>query len=158
MLIAKRIFAKIQKMASLRQFLIQKGYNRIKIFFTETDHFAVSAIINGVEGRFILDTGASSTCVDFSKLNFFNLFAKDSDVKAAGAGALNMLTQVSESNKLKLGKWSKDNVNIVIFDLSHVNQALLDHNTEEVDGIIGADILKKGKAVIDYKQKALYLK
>lgn len=145
-------------MASLREFLLKKGYKRVKLKYTETDHFSVKARINGVEGRFILDTGASSTCVDFSRLNLFNLFAKESDIKAAGAGATNMLTHVSEDNTLKIGEWTKSHTNVVIFDLSHVNQALLDHDAEEVDGIIGADILKKGRAVIDYKQKALYLK
>jgi len=145
-------------MASLREFLLKKGYKRVKLKYTETDHFSVKARINGVEGRFILDTGASSTCVDFSRLNLFNLFAQESDVKAAGAGATNMLTHVSEDNTLKIGEWAKSNANVVIFNLSHVNQALEDHDAEEVDGIIGADILKKGRAVIDYKQKALYLK
>jgi predicted aspartyl protease len=145
-------------MASLRQFLLNKGYKRIKLSYTETDHFSVQARINGVEGRFILDTGASSTCVDYSRLNLFNLFARESDVKAAGAGATNMLTHVSEDNKLKIGEWAKSNTDVVIFDLSHVNKALTDHDAEEVDGIIGADVLKKGRAVIDYKQKALYLK
>lgn len=145
-------------MASLREFLLKKGFKRIKLKFTETDHFAVQARINGIEGRFILDTGASSTCVDFSRVKFFNLFAKNSHVKAAGAGATNMLTKVSEDNKIKIGDWSKENIDVVVFDLSHVNSALVDHDAEEVDGIIGADILKKAKAVIDYKQKALYLK
>lgn len=145
-------------MASLRQFLLKKGYKRIKLSYTETNHFSVQARINGVEGRFILDTGASSTCVDFSRLNLFNLFARESDVKAAGAGATNMLTHVSEDNKLKIGDWTKASIDVVIFDLSHVNKALEDHDAEEVDGIIGADVLKRGKAVIDYKQKALYLK
>lgn len=145
-------------MASLREFLLDKGYKRVKLKYTETDHFAVQARINGVEGRFILDTGASSTCVDFSRVKFFNLFPKSSDIKAAGAGATNMMTQVSECNTLNIGKWSKSNTEVVVFDLSHVNTALVDHDAEEVDGIIGADILKKGKAVIDYKQRAMYLK
>jgi len=30
--------------------------------------------------------------------------------------------------------------------------------TESVDGIIGADVLKKSKAVIDYESNKLYLK
>jgi len=145
-------------MASLREFLLKKKYKRIKLKYTETDHFSVNARINGVEGRFILDTGASSTCVDFSRTKHFNLFAKNSDVKAAGAGATNMLTKVSEDNKLKIGDWERHTAQIVVFDLSHVNTALIDHDAEEVDGIIGADILKKGRAIIDYKQKALYLK
>ena len=36
----------------------------------------------------------------------------------------------------------------MVFDLSHVNQALTEHDAEKVHGIIGADILKKGKAII----------
>jgi len=30
-------------------------------------------------------------------------------------------------------------------------------NAEEINGIIGADILQKGRAVIDYNKKKLYL-
>ncbi|NBC58507.1 MAG: acid protease [Bacteroidetes bacterium] len=145
-------------MASLREFMLKKGFKRIKLRYTETDHFEVKAFINDVEGRFILDTGASSTCVDFSRVKFFKLFARESEVKAAGAGATNMMTHVSENNKLSLGDWFEPDADIVVFDLSHVNEALLNHKATEVDGIIGADILKEGKAVIDYKQKALYLK
>jgi len=145
-------------MASLREFMLKKGYKRIKLRYTETEHFEVKATINSVEGRFILDTGASSTCVDFSRVKFFKLFARNSDVKAAGAGATDMLTQVSENNKLELGDWLEPDADVVVFDLSHVNAALLNHKATEVDGIIGADVLKEGRAVIDYKQKALYLK
>jgi hypothetical protein len=39
-----------------------------------------------------------------------------------------------------------------------VNTALENHNTVSVDGIIGADLLSKGKAIIDYQKKRLYLK
>jgi len=45
-----------------------------------------------------------------------------------------------------------------LFDLSHVNTALTQHNAKKVDGIIGADILRKGKAIIDYNKNVLYLK
>ncbi len=145
-------------MASLRQFLLKKGFKRIKLRYTQTNHFEVNASINGVEGKFILDTGASSTCVDFSRVKHFKLFARESKVKAAGAGATNMMTQVSENNKLTLGVWEEPDADVVVFDLSHVNEALINHEATEVDGIIGADILKEGKAIIDYKQKALYLK
>ena len=47
---------------------------------------------------------------------------------------------------------------MVLFDLSHVNAALVKHDAKEVHGIIGADILEKGKAIIDYNKNILYLK
>ena len=83
---------------------------------------------------------------------------KDSDIKAVGAGASDMVTKISKSNQLKIGKWKKSRVALILFNLSHVNQGLINHNAEPVDGIIGADILKKGKAIIDYQKKYLYLK
>jgi len=145
-------------MASLRKFLLDKGFSKVKLKFTSTDHFHIKARINGVEGDFILDTGASSSCVDYSKVRHFKLLAQNSDVKAAGAGATNMRTQVSENNTIQIGDWKKSRQQIVVFDLSHVNTALLDHDADEVDGIIGADVLIKSRAVIDYSKKALYLK
>ena len=42
--------------------------------------------------------------------------------------------------------------------MTHVNTALIAHSAKPVDGIIGADILKKSKAIIDYEKKYLYLK
>ncbi|MEM9363101.1 MAG: retropepsin-like aspartic protease [Bacteroidota bacterium] len=145
-------------MKSLKKFLKSKAYERIPLVLTETNHFEISARINGVLGRFILDTGASNTCVDMDKVEFFKMISKTSDIKAAGAGATEMETLISNKNRIEIGNWSKKKQKIVLFDLVHVNQALTSHNTLPVDGIIGADILKKGKAVIDYDKQYLYLK
>ncbi len=145
-------------MSTLRKFLKQKEYHRIKLILTKTNHFEVKATLNGIEGNFIVDTGASNSCVGFEAVEKFNLFAQDSDVKAAGAGATDMLTQISNKNTISIGSWSRNRTSLVLFDLKHVNEALITHNAEPVDGIIGADVLKKGKAVIDYERMCMYLK
>lgn len=145
-------------METLQEYLLNKGYTKIKLKLTKTNHFEIKATINGVKGSFILDTGASSSCVGFEAIETFKLIAKDSKIKAAGAGATDMLTQLSKKNTLKIGKWKKDKVALILFNLSHVNTALTTHNAQPVDGIIGADILKKSKAIIDYEKKYLYLK
>ena len=143
---------------TLQEFLLPQGYIKIKLKFTKTNHFEIKANINGVNGRFILDTGASNSCVGFDSVKEFNLKVEDSEVKAAGAGAVDMLTQLSKKNVIKIGKWKRDKVALILFNLTHVNTALTNHDSNPVDGIIGADILKKGKAIIDYQKKYLYLK
>jgi len=143
---------------TLQEFLLQQGYIKIKLKFTKTNHFEIKANINGVKGRFILDTGASNSCIGFDSVKDFNLKVEDSEVKAAGAGAVDMLTQLSKKNVIKIGKWKRDKVALILFNLTHVNTALTNHDSNPVDGIIGADILKKGKAIIDYNKKYLYLK
>ncbi|WP_299524471.1 TIGR02281 family clan AA aspartic protease [Winogradskyella sp.] len=145
-------------METLKDFLLNKGYSKIKLKLTTTNHFEIKASINGVKGRFIVDTGASSSCVGFEAIDRFKLKVKDSEIKAVGAGASNMMTQISNSNHLKIGTWKKNRIVLILFNLSHVNNGLINHNADPVDGIIGADILKKGKAIIDYEKKYLYLK
>ncbi|WP_027137823.1 retropepsin-like aspartic protease [Gaetbulibacter saemankumensis] len=145
-------------MATLQDFLLEKGYTKIKLHLTRTNHFEIKASINGKKGLFILDTGASNSCVDFAATDRFNLKVKDSNIMAAGAGAINMETKMSKKNKLKIGKWKNDKTVLVLFNLTHVNTALTNHDSKPVDGIIGADILKKGKGIIDYDKKYLYLK
>ncbi|MDV7139925.1 retropepsin-like aspartic protease [Maribacter sp. TH_r10] len=145
-------------MLSLKKFLKKKNYIQIPLVYTATNHFEVVAKINGVLGRFILDTGASNTCIGLDKTELFNLNSKESKIKAAGAGATNMETMISTKNSIKIGKWSKKKLKIVLFDLTHVNEALTTHKALPVDGIIGADVLKKGKAIIDYEKSCVYLK
>lgn len=143
---------------TLTEFLLEKSYTKIKLRLTKTNHFEIKASINGKKGLFILDTGASSSCVDFDSVDNFKLNAEDSLIKAAGAGAIDMDAKISKKNKIKIGKWTTNKVVLVLFNLIHVNTALINHNSKPVDGIIGADILKKGKAIIDYEKKYLYLK
>lgn len=145
-------------MKRLEKFLKKKKYIKIKLKKIATNHLELKAKINNVKGRFILDTGASNSCVGIDMIEYFKLDAKESETKAAGAGAIDMETQQSENNKLIIGDWKTNKCHLVLFDLSHVNTALTQHKAKEVNGIIGADILQKGKAFIDYSNNILYLK
>lgn len=145
-------------MASLREFLLEKGYVRTRLFPTLTQHLEITAKINGVKGSFILDTGASNSCIDFEFASHFKLKSEESEVMAAGAGATDMRTELSEENTIKIGTWQRQGISLVLFDLSHVNTALENHNTPSVHGILGADILNLGKGIIDYQYTCLYLK
>jgi predicted aspartyl protease len=144
-------------MKNLQNILKKENYKKIKFKITKTQHLLVKAKINGVAGNFILDTGASNSCVGFESVDLFALEAKKSKTKAAGAGATGMFTQLALKNKLQLGSWKDSNFELVIFDLSHVNEALTQHKAKPVHGIIGADVLMKGKGIIDYFNNCLYL-
>ena len=69
-----------------------------------------------------------------------------------------MTTQVAKNNILKIGRWKTAELHLVIFDMTHVNEALTQYKAKPVEGIIGADILLEGKAIIDYYNHCLYLK
>ncbi|MFT6747399.1 MAG: hypothetical protein ACJAZ2_001751 [Glaciecola sp.] len=144
-------------MKNLHEFLKKEKYKKIKFKITKTQHLLIKAKINGVVGNFILDTGASNSCVGFESVGLFQLEAEDSKTKASGAGATGMQTQTASNNTLQLGLWKDMEFNLVIFDLSHVNEALIQHKSKAVHGIIGADVLMKGRAIVDYYNHYLYL-
>lgn len=144
-------------MKNLHEILKKENYRKVKFKITKTQHLLIKAKINGVSGNFILDTGASNSCVGFESVDLFLLEAKKSKTKAAGAGATGMFTQLALKNQLQLGSWKDSDFELVIFDLSHVNEALTQYKAKPVHGIIGADILMKGKAIVDYYNHYLYL-
>ena len=144
-------------MKNLHNILKKENYKKVKFKITKTQHLLIKAKINGIQGNFILDTGASNSCVGFDCVDLFLLEAKKSKTKASGAGATGMQTQLASKNQLQLGSWKDSDFELVIFDLSHVNEALVQHKAKPVHGIIGADILMKGKAIVDYYNHYLYL-
>ena len=123
-----------------------------------TNHYVLVATLNGVEGRFILDTGASTTCVSAELTAHFHLNAKPSKEKASSASANELDTEVAHHNELVIGSWSSKRRSVVLFDMQAVNHALQKLDIKSVNGIIGADILQSTKAVIDYQNDWLYLK
>jgi len=145
-------------MKNLHEKLKKVNYKKVKFKITKTQHLLIKAKINGIKGNFILDTGASNSCVGFESIDYFTLEATKSKTKASGAGATGMKTQMSTKNNLQLNKWKDDAFDLVIFDLSHVNEALSQYKVKPVHGIIGADVLMKGKGIIDYYNHCLYLK
>ena len=144
-------------MIELRNFLEQKGFYRIILKRLKSGHYSFKVKVNNVSGVFILDTGASNSCIGFVYDSYFNLNNEESEVKAAGAGALNMETALAKNNLLVIGKWKLKKMDFIIMDLSHVNEALKEANEIPVHGIIGADFLKKTRAVIDYGKNCFYI-
>lgn len=145
-------------MKNLDDVLKKEKYKKLNFKVSRTQHLLIKAKINGVTGNFILDTGASNSCVGFESIELFNLKAGKSKTKAAGAGATGMFTQIAKNNSLKIGRWKTENFHLIIFDMSHVNDALKQYKAKPVQGIIGADVLLEGKAIIDYANHCFYLK
>jgi predicted aspartyl protease len=138
-------------------FLKSVGYISVKLKLLKTNHYLLKACINGVEGKFILDSGASSSCICLSLESKFKIDSKENKIKASSATSNMEDTRLSKDNAIKIGKWISK-ISLVSIYMTHINSVLNEKVTESVDGIIGADVFKKTKAVIDYESNKLYLK
>lgn len=145
-------------MTSLRKILEEQGFERIPLKKLNTGHYQLSLKINNQQGDFILDTGASTSCIGFNSVTYFNMNTEESEIKAAGAGAVDMVTRIAKNNKLNIGNRILHNLDVILFDLSHVNSALEQADEMQVHGILGADLLKRLRAVIDYGRNCFYIK
>ncbi len=125
---------------------------------TETNHLIISCKINGVEGNFIIDSGASNSCVDTNLTSKFKLKTSLSQENASSATNTISKTYISKNNRLQIEELLNEDFNIFLFDMSHINKTFINNAIDEIDGIIGGDILKKFKAIIDYDKKNICLK
>ena len=142
---------------TLNKFLKSEGYNSVKLIFLKTKHYLIEAKVNSINGRFILDTGASNSCICTSLEDKFKVISEDSKEKASSANSEMTHTKISKNNRIQIDKWNS-NASLITFDMSHINNALSQKKIDPIDGIIGADILKKSKSILDYKSNKLYLK
>jgi len=72
---------------TLNKFLKSKGYSSVKLIFLETKHYLIEAKVNGIDGTFILDTGASNSCICTSLEDKFKVISKQSKEKASSANS-----------------------------------------------------------------------
>ena len=142
---------------TLNKFLKSEGYSSVKLIFLKTKHYLIEAKVNSITGRFILDTGASNSCICTSLEDKFKVISEYSKEKASSANSEMNHTKVSKRNVIQIGKWNS-NASLITFDMNHINNALSQKKIDSIDGIVGADILKKSKAILDYKSNKLYLK
>ena len=142
---------------TLNKFLKTSGYCSVKLIFLKTKHYLIEAKVNSINGRFILDTGASNSCICTSLEDKFKVISEYSKEKASSANSEMTHTNISKRNIIQIGKWNS-NASLITFDMSHINSALNQKKIDPIDGIIGADVLKKSKSILDYKSNKLFMK
>jgi hypothetical protein len=120
-------------------------------------HPFLNVTVDGRKCRFLIDTGASKSVIDKhfyeSKLNKKMKVIKQ---ETTGLHSTVMESYVGKLKKLGIGKIDISNYPIAGVDLTHVNGTYQKMKIKKIHGIIGSDLLRKYKAVIDYGESRLY--
>jgi predicted aspartyl protease len=145
-------------MSTLKKTLLGQGYiaHNVRIS-SKSGHLVAKAKINGHEGRFIIDTGASASCINQEMYKEFQLETEFLDRKI-GTASGSLRPRISHSNTLELGDWCDEDCTLLSMDMNHINNALKNEGMRSIQGLLGADFLISARAVIDYKGKKMYLK
>ena len=134
-----------------------KKENSISFKLTSSNHILIECEINYVLGIFIVDTGASNSCINYFSASKFDIEFVVSNEKASSAtDEINEIFN-SKKNILKIGDFQKNDFDLVLFDMTFINNSLKEKGVSEVDGIIGGDILNELSACVNYKKKEITL-
>lgn len=116
----------------------------------------VEAYVNDKWAKFIIDTGASTSILDFNQSKKYSFsYTIDPDKRLTGFGGRTNLMKTSEFT-FNLKGLDKRNYSFFASDLSGLNVALSGYN-QRVLGILGSDFLQTNGAVIDYRNARLFI-
>jgi len=123
-------------------------------------HLMIEAEVNGKAVRMLVDTGASKTVFDKTRLQSLMMegaeeFYEDLEQLSTGLGTNSMQGQVAELDTFKIGNVLIENYPVVVLDMDHVNQSYSMLGDRGIDGVLGSDLLKEYDAVIYFKKKVL---
>ena len=147
----------ISQTDSVEGFALAHGYQKVPLRKASTGHDLVTATINGVEGSFVLDTGAV-TIINLPLEPKYRL-SKDTMVKtmeaAGAAGHINI--SIHRIDALTIDGVQSLITQLGSSDLNAVLNGLYNSTGHRLDGIIGQDLLMKSQAIIDVGKQHLYL-
>lgn len=134
-----------------------KGFRPVALRPSTVGHFHVSGTLNGQPVEILIDTGASGTVVDRAwaesqKLPFVALTQTGGGV----GGAQLALARIDGAN-LSLAGVALPGVSVVAIDLGSVAAQLRARGVEPPQVVVGVDVLRRWRAVIDYATNTLWL-
>ena len=129
----------------------------ISFELTDSNHIQIECVLNNKSGIFLIDTGASNSCVNYLAASKFNINFEESYETASSATNKISETYYSKNNILKIGDCQKNDFELVLFDMTFINNSLIKKGIPVLDGIIGSDILNEFNTCINYRKKEIVL-
>ena len=122
-------------------------------------HIMVQGKIHGKEAHFLIDTGASRSVFDPNTITDFidDIQFEKKEGMTAGVGSSDLESSTFIIDNFSIGNLEINNYEAVALDLENIHEMYAKIALPNIDGILGGDLLKKYKAVINYRSKKLRL-
>lgn len=120
-------------------------------------HVMIEGKINGMEARFLVDTGASRSVFDPQVITRFvenPTFEKKLGI-TAGVGGSDLESSTFIIDSLSFGDIEIRHYEAVALDLENVHETYQKLGLPAIDGIIGGDLLVRLKATLNYRLRKI---
>ena len=122
-------------------------------------HIMVRGMIHGKEASFLIDTGASRSVFDPKTITTFieDIQFEKKEGMSAGVGSSDLESATFVIDRLGIGALEITDYEGVALDLENIHEMYGKLGLPHIDGIIGGDVLRRHKAVINYRSRKLRL-
>ena len=118
-------------------------------------HIMLKGTIHGKTANFLIDTGASRSVFDPNTISTFidDLQFEKKEGMTAGVGSSDLESSTFQIDEFSLGELEIHDYEAVALDLENIHEMYGKLDLPHIDGIVGGDLLKRHKAVINYRSK-----
>src|SRR5213595_1910735 len=134
-------------------------FEALPLELSPQNHLIVRAFINGKLALLGVDTGAPVSAIDVSRHRHYGLDSISSTSKLPPKLMINgAMNTVGIAKSLRIGALNLVDEPMVAIDLGPKSRTARLRGEQEIDGILGADILFPTRAVLDCQRRMLILK
>jgi predicted aspartyl protease len=134
-------------------------FEALPLMRSRQNHLLVRAYINGKPAWFGVDTGAPVSAIAVHRREYFRLTPITAKSNLPAQVQINgAFSSVAVAHEFRLGALTLVDEPIVTINLGNTARVARLRHEQEIDGIIGADILFPTKAVLDCQRQLLILK
>ncbi len=120
-------------------------------------HPVCTLLVNNCIARFVIDTGASHTVMDFNRIEIFadKTSVKSNNELSTGLGTSSMQSMMVRIKSMEIDTIKIHNYKMILLDLSHINATYEAMGIKAIDGVLGTDIMYKYKATLSFATKTI---
>ena len=134
-------------------------FEALPLVRSRQNHLLVRAFINGKPAWLTVDSGAPVSAIALNRREYFRLKPTTTESKLPARVQINgAFNSVAIARELRIGALTLIDEPVVTVDLGYSARAARRVHEQEIDGIIGADILFPTHAVLDCERQLLILK
>ena len=135
-----------------------RGYRAVPMHVSQGFNLYVDGSLNGKKAKLMVDTGAFATLLNTGFVRRMKIPLRDTPYRSSGVNLGHRGVQVATISRFSVGSMDMRSNDVGVMNMDGlIHDGLLDA-TPPVAGLLGAEILRRYHAIIDFGTNTLYLK